>query len=538
MKLKLRHGAAVAAIVALGLSGCAPAAETGTGNPSGEPKTGGTLTVLEFTPAICLYGPSTGYTPNGVLYAQLTDKLTYQDPVSLEIEPWLAESWEVNEDATEYTFVIRDGVTFSDGTPLDAAAVAANFDTYGTTNTDLKLPVAEIINNYESSDVIDDTTVTFHFSQPSPGFLQATSVIGAGIVSPKNLGLTYEEQCQIENVIGSGPFVLESEVPEQEVVLAAREDYDWAPPSFEHQGRAYLDKIQIIVTPEAGVRVGALTSGQADIIRKIDPFDEKTVADAGLDFYAPTTNGVNATLNLRMTNSILSDLRVRQALLHGTNVDELISTLLSDGYPKATSVVASNALGYADQSDLLTFDPELSAELLDEAGWVPGADGIREKGGQRLEVSVFVETTLTQDKEQLELIAQQWSEIGVSLVVKPADAGTKAVDILNAEATAIQNTWVGRADQDVLKAHLHSKNRNVALSDDAVLDEMLDRIASEPDPELRNQYSAEAQRYIIEQAYVIPLVEEPLTYGAATYVEGVEFEAVGRPLFYNTWLNK
>lgn len=538
MKHRLLTVGAAAALAALALSGCAAeTAPSGTGG-SGEPATGGTLTVLEFTPAICLYGPGTGYTPNGVLFAQLTDKLTYQNPETLEIEPWLAESWEVNEDATEYTFVIRDGVTFSDGTPLDAAAVAANFDTYGTTNTELKLPVAEFVNNYAGSEVIDDSTVRLSFSAPSPGFLQATSVIGAGIVSPEILELPYEEQCQIDTVIGSGPFVVDSVVPEQEVKLVAREDYDWAPPSFEHQGRAYLDGIDIIVTPEASVRVGALTSGQADLIRKIDPFDEGTVTDAGFDFYAPTTNGVVNTLNLRMTNSILRDLRVREALRYGTDIEEIQSTLLTDGYPIATSIVASNALGYADQSDLLVYDQDRAIELLDEAGWEPGPDGIREKDGQRLELSVFVETTLTQGAQQLELIAQQWAEIGVALNIRPADAGTKAVDNLDPEKTALQHTWVGRADQDVLKAHLGSGNRNVLLSDDAVLDEMLAKIASEPDPELRNQYSAEAQRYAIEQAYVIPIVEEPLTYAAGPYVQGVEFEAVGRPMFYNTWLDQ
>ncbi len=538
MKRRLFTAVATATLAAVALAGCAAGAAPTDGGGSGEPKSGGTLTVLEFTPAICLYGPGTGYTPNGVLFAQLTDKLTYQDPDSLEIEPWLAESWEINEDATEFTFVIRDGVTFSDGSPLDAAAVAANFDTYGTTNTELKLPVAEFINNYAGSEVVDEHTVTFSFSQPSPGFLQATSVIGAGIVSPEVLAKPYEEQCRIDSVIGSGPFVVESVVPEQEVKMVAREDYDWAPPSSEHQGRAYLDGLDIIVTPEASVRVGALTSGQADLIRKIDPFDEQAISDAGFDFYAPTTNGVVNTLNLRMTNSILSDIRVREALRYATNVEEIQSTLLTDGYPIATSVVASNALGYEDQSDLLVFDPDRAAELLDDAGWVVGPDGVREKDGKSLELGVFVETTLTQGAQQLELIAQQWAELGVVLNIRPADAGTKAVDNLDPEKTALQHTWVGRADQDVIKAHLGSGNRNVLLSDDAVLDEMLAKVASEPDPELRNQYSAEAQRYAIEQAYVIPIVEEPLTYAAGPYVEGIQFEAVGRPLFYAAWLDK
>ncbi|MEI4927027.1 ABC transporter substrate-binding protein, partial [Klebsiella pneumoniae] len=89
-----------------------------------------------------------------------------------------------NDQVTEYTFKLRPGVTFSDGSPLDAAAVAKNFDTYGLGNKALKQPVSEAINNYERSEVLDPLTVRFHFRKPSPGFLQATSVIGSGLVSP------------------------------------------------------------------------------------------------------------------------------------------------------------------------------------------------------------------------------------------------------------------------------------------------------------------------------------------------------------------
>src|SRR5690606_2924086 len=158
---------------------------------------------------------------------------------TLEIEPWIAESWTVNDTATEYTFTLRDGVTFSDGTALDAAAVAANFDTYGLGNPELKLPVSEVINNYDHSEIVDPLTVKFFFHNPSPGSLQGTSVIGSGLVSPETLALPYEEQCQLKNIVGSGPFTVSDQVIDKEIDLAAREDYDWAPASFEHQGRAY-----------------------------------------------------------------------------------------------------------------------------------------------------------------------------------------------------------------------------------------------------------------------------------------------------------
>src|SRR6478735_10910088 len=95
-----------------------------------DPVKGGTLIYLEQQAHTNLYPPAGGFYPNGGILNQITDKLTYQNPKTLEIEPWIAESWTVNADATEYTFKIRPGVSFSDGSPVDAAAVAKNYDVF------------------------------------------------------------------------------------------------------------------------------------------------------------------------------------------------------------------------------------------------------------------------------------------------------------------------------------------------------------------------------------------------------------------------
>ncbi|NJP94528.1 TIGR04028 family ABC transporter substrate-binding protein [Nonomuraea sp. FMUSA5-5] len=501
----------------------------------GTPVQGGTLTYLEHQPPTCLYLPAAGFYPNGGILNQITDKLTWQNPETLEIEPWIATKWEINEDATEYTFHLRDGVTFSDGTKLDADAVAANFDVYGLGDDKLKLPVAEFVNNYERSEVIDPLTVRFHFDKPSPGFLQGTSVIGAGLVSKRTISLPYEQQCQLKNIVGSGPFTLKNQIVDKEVDLVARKDYNWAPPSSKHQGRAYLDEIKIIVTPEDNVRVGALTSGQADMVRYVQAYDEQTVKDAGFTIYAEPTRGVNNGLYLRPGNSLIKDVNVRTALRLGTNAKEIVDTLFTASYPVATSVLSHLAQGYVDLSKELVYDPAKANALLDQAGWVKGADGVRVKDGKRLQLGVFVSGPQPLSKQTLELVAQQWTKLGVKLEIRPADAGTQAVDIKDAEKTAIQHGMVGRADQDVIKSHLHSKNRDVILSDDKKLDRLLEEESAEPDVSRRNAKVAEIQRYVIEQGYAIPLFEEPQVYGAAPYVRGVAFEAVARPWFYSVW---
>ena len=168
-----------------------------------KPVQGGTLIYLEQQAHTNLYPPAGGFYPNGGILNQITDKLTYQNPKTLQIEPWIAESWTVNDKGTEYTFKIRKGVSFSDGTPVDANAVAKNYDTFGLGNKELKLPVSEVLNNYDRSEVVDPYTIKFYFKKPSPGFLQGTSVIGSGLVSLKTLALPFDQLGDATKIVRS-----------------------------------------------------------------------------------------------------------------------------------------------------------------------------------------------------------------------------------------------------------------------------------------------------------------------------------------------
>jgi len=513
------------------------------------PVKGGTLVYLEQQAHTNLYPPAGGFYPNGGILNQITDKLTYQNPKTLEIEPWLAESWTVNDNATEYTFKLRPGVTFSDGTPVDAAAVAKNFDTFGLGNKELKQPVSEVVNNYDHSEVIDPLTVKFTFKKPSPGFLQGTSVIGSGIVSLSTLALPFEQLGDATKIIGSGPFVVNAETLGKSLDLKVREDYNWGPAKLEHQGRAYLDEINYIITAEDSVRIGALLAGQADFIRQIQAYDEGQVEAQSFTIYAPGTRGVNNSIVFRPDNPLVADLKVRKALALAVNRDEILSTIFSKNYPKATSIIASTAIGYVAQEDKLGYDPEKAEALLDEAGFKLGSDGIRARDGQKLVLTSYESLPQPQSRAVLQLIAQQWSKLGVKLNVLAGDAGSKVVDELDPLKTPIAVAMVGRADPDVIKSQYYPTNRNVLVQKGGVSDKVktfsddklnaiLDEIASQPDREKRLKAVADAQAYVLDQAYAVPIFEEPQAYAGAPYVKGVAFEAVGRPSFYSTWLDK
>jgi peptide/nickel transport system substrate-binding protein len=513
------------------------------------PVKGGTLVYLEQQPHTNLYPPAGGFYPNGGILNQITDKLTWQNPKTLQVEPWVAESWSSNTDKTEYTFKIRPGVTFSDGTPLDANAVAKNFDTYGLGNKALRLPVSEVINNYDHSEVIDPLTVKFYFKKPSPGFLQGTATIGSGLVSLSTLQRSFDQLGDARHIIGSGPFVVSDEKLGREVDLTARKDYQWGPKNIAQQGPANLDGIKIIVTPEDSVRIGALLAGQADFIRQVQAYDEKQAQQQNFPIYAAPTRGVNDSISFRPDNALVSDLKVRQALLHATNAQQVVQTLFSPNYPQATSVIAHSAAGYVNLADKLKYDPNLAKQLLDEAGWKVGSDGIREKDGKKLALAIYESLPQPQNKEVLQLVAQQWRQVGVALAVKAGDAGSATLDNLDPLKTPLNVTEVGRADPDVIKSSFYPTNRNALLqkggSSDKVqnfrddkLNALLVDISAEVDPAKRLALTGDVQRYLLDQAYVIPIFEEPQVFAGAPWFKGVSFEAVGRPSFYGAWLEK
>ena len=513
----------------------------------GAPVRGGTLIYLEQQTYANLYPPAAGHYPAGGVINQITDKLTYQNPRTLEIEPWIAESWTINADATEYVFKLRPRVTFSDGTPLDAAAVAKNYDTYGLGNRELRHAVSEVITNYLRSEVIDPLTVRFVFRAPSPGFLQGTSVIGSGLVSPRTLALPFDQMGDATKIIGSGPFTVGRQVLGRELVLNARPDYAWGPVKHAHQGRALLDTIRIIVNGEDSVRVGALLSGQAHIARQVPAFDENRIQGRGFQVFAPPTRGVNNALTFRPDNPLVADLDVRRALLHGTNTQEVVDTLFSPNYPRATSIIAASAQGYVNLADRLAFDPQRAARLLDGAGWTLGPQGVRQKDGRDLALAAYESPNYARSKDTMQLVAQQWARLGVRLSVMAGDLGSRAVDSLDPAKTPVSPAMVGRADPDVIRSNFHPATRNMLLQtggvsrrvqsfNDPALNALLDGIASEPDQAKRLALVGDVQRFIIDQAYAIPLFEEPQVFAGSPRLRGMGFEAVGRPSFYGTWM--
>lgn len=533
---RIRSAAALSAAgaLALTLTACAGGAAGGAApaESATTPVAGGNLTFAISVDSQCIDPQQVGNNDAIAIARQTVASLTTQDPETGEILPWLAESWEVNDDATSFVFTLREGATYADGTAIDAASVKTNFEAIQALGAKATLG-SSYLSGLESIEVPDARTVEIDFSAPSAQFLQATSTFTLGLLAPATAQVSQADRC-LGDYIGSGPFSVKSYAPNEKAVLERREGYDWAPPTASHTGDAYLDTITYVVIPESGNRTGSLQSGQIDATTGIAATDEPLFA--GDDFWTlnRANPGVVFTLFANQSTPILAEKAVRQAIQKGIDREQITTSLLGPDDKPALSPLSSSTPYYTDLSDVLVFDPDAAKELLDENGWKPGDDGIREKDGERLS---FLVTYWQSPKEVLELVQQQLREIGVDLQLKFA----AIADVQAAQAAGDYDFSYGnltRADPDVLRTVFSSQGTNNSTKRTTVdpIDELLSQQASLTDKAERQKVVDEAAKLLITDAYSIPIYQLSTTITAAAKVKDLRFEASSRLDFYDTWI--
>lgn len=527
MRIRTTAGAIAALATALVLTSCASGTPGSSSTPdaSAAPVDGGDLTFAVANDPISL-NPSSFGSGNDTWYVtrQLVDSLLYQNPDTNELEPWLAESYTVNDDATVFTFDLRDDVTFSDGTPLTAESVKATFDDIVAAGA-LSASIGSFV-GYAESVAVDDDTVEVHFSKPNAAFPQATSTVGLGIVGASTLETPYADRADGQAVVGTGPFTLESYTKDVSTVLDKRDDYAWAPASRENKGAAHLDTVTFQIVPEASVRTGGLASDQFDVIGGVQPNDVPVVEGSGLPLVSRPNPGISFGLTFNVARPIVADAAVREAIASAIDAQEVRDTSLNDLFNVGTSVLAQSTPSYADQSAAFGFDAKKAGKLLDEAGWTEGADGIREKDGQPLSLQVLWVTNFGPNQTSLELIQQQLNKVGIDIQL----SGTAVPDFIAKQDSGEWDlSWgnLSRADGDVLRTQF-SKATTKTHIDDPELEALLQAQLAEPDPAKRDEILAEAQARIASQYYQIPVHELTSILGTQQDVHGVTLGADSR----------
>jgi peptide/nickel transport system substrate-binding protein len=518
------------ALLAAILAGCGTGSSAGAG--SGTPRAGGTLRFAVGSDAGCVDPQQVG--SNDTIYSlrQIVDSLTDQDPKTGKIVPWLATSWEVSPDATAFTFHLRSGATFSDGTPVDARAVKDNFDTIPKLGAKATLATG-YLSGYTGSTVVDADTVRVGFGHANAQFLQATSTFSLGLVSEAILRRTADQRCT-DGVVGSGPFTLQKYVPNQSITLVRRKGYDWGSSLWTKRGEAYLDKVVFTVVPEAGVRTGSLQSGQLDAIGSVGLADESALKGSGVTLQSRANPGVVFNLGLNNSRPLLRDTAVRQAISAAIDRAQIADTVFPTGTKPATSILAHTTPDYDDLSADLAHDTDKAKSLLDGDGWKAGSDGIRVKGGTRLSLTVSWFANAATNQPTLELVQQQLKSVGIGITLKELPIA----QITKAQQSGDFDIFWGnltRADPDILRTSYSTALANTYKLTAGPLDGTLAAQAATTDTAKRRQLVDQAQQLIVQNAYVVPVVELTTELGVASTVHGLDFEASSRIQLHDTW---
>lgn len=528
---------AATAAVALIATGCSSSPDDAAPEPSdsaaaGATRAGGSVTLAIDTDPGCIDPAQSSYTVALSLGAQYIDTLVDQDFDSGEIVSALAESWQVSDDATEFTFDLRPGVTFSDGTVLDAQAVKTSFDAIVALGAKASL-ASSYLADYVETTVDDEDTVTVRFSAANVPFLQAAATVSLGIFSPATSALSAEERCQ-GDLVGSGPYVLEQYDEGSQVVLRKREGYDWAPATALHTGEAYLDEIVLPLVTETSVRSGGLQSGEFDGIFQVAVQDQDPLEQAGYTLVGRANPGNAQSLFANALRPIVSEKTVRQAVLKGIDREEFRDTLLGERYAVPTSVLSPTTPGFVDLAEELAYDPEGAASLLDDAGWTLGADGVRERDGVRLSLKIL---TSSWAQAQAELAQSQLLRIGIETQIESPE--TTLYNSIRAEGDwDYAFSGLTRADPDTLRRDYWSGSwpNSAARVPENPIDELLLEQKAEPDPTVRDEIVAEAQRAIVDEAFGVPYATNLQIYAVSTELQDLRLDASSRLRLYDAWL--
>ncbi|MFE9809002.1 ABC transporter substrate-binding protein [Streptomyces sp. NPDC005548] len=526
---------AAAAVVTSGilLSGCSSSGGTGSSDTAAGARSGGTLTFAVGSDAGCVDPQQVGSNDSIYSLRQVVDSLTDQDPRTGKIVPWLAKSWDISSDTTTFTFHLRSGVTFSDGSPLTAQVVKDNFDAVPKLGA-LATLAQGYLSGVRSTTVVDASTVRVTFKKPNAQFLQATSTHSLGIESAASVKRSAQEKCS-KGVAGSGPFTLSSYVQNRAVTLSKRGKYAWGSSLWTKKGEAYLDKLVFKVVPEAGVRSGSLQSGQVDAVGSVGKADETALKGGAANLQRRANPGVVFNLGLNNSRPLLKDAKVRQALQFAIDRQQIVDAVFPTGTEPATSVLAHTTPNYADLGRDLSRDAAKATSLLDKAGWRTGADGIRSKNGTKLRLTVKWFANAATNQPALELIQQQLKAVGVDVVLKQLQITQFAPTLQSGDFDAVWGN-VTRADPDILRSSYSTELANFYHLPPSSLDTALNQQAATADPARRGELVRKAQELLVQNAYVIPVVELETQLGVAKKVHNLGFDASSRVQLHDTWI--
>jgi peptide/nickel transport system substrate-binding protein len=381
-------------------------------------KKGGHLTEAA-TSDIQTFNPVLSHdTTSNLVINLIFSQLVYTDPDTLDAAPDLATKWDVSPDGKTYTFTLRQGVMFHDGQPLTADDVKFTYDLLmdsksGTTRaTSLNEHIASVT-------VKDPQTVVFALKDVIAPFLNNDATYG--IVPKHILGSAKLEEIpthpfSTSKPVGSGPFMLTEYKPDDHVTLGGYAKY--------FRGAPALDQYVFKVVKDTTVTLQQLKTSEVDIANVQATLYDDAKKQTNFDTVPYDTFSYSILVfNLDQTKTTLfQDVRVRQALCYAINRQGIVDRVR--GGLSTVGVGVEPIRSWAYQPDKIPlkypFDVNKANQLLDEAGWVKGKDGVRAKDGKRLSFTLRTYTDVTANA-YMAVFQENWKDIGVEMTPQSED---------------------------------------------------------------------------------------------------------------------
>ncbi|MET3289226.1 UNVERIFIED_CONTAM: peptide/nickel transport system substrate-binding protein [Brevibacillus sp. OAP136] len=529
-------------VATLGLTaGCSQAAVTKPqpGQTASAPKTGGTITLamteepdtLDMHASSMLAAEYVGGYMGGALLA--VDEKTKQ------IIPSLATSYSVSEDGKTWTFTLRSGVVFHDGTPLTAQSYKETFERARSTEY-VQQGAGAALSAIESITVPDDQTLVLHLKEPSAPLLSDLTVTGWSQPLSRKAIETAGKQYG-RNPVGVGAWKFESWRPSESVTLIRNPDFHWADASAQNQGPVRPDKFVIRFIKNSQTMLAALDSGSLDIATNVPAKDAKKYKNSEkFTVLEQLKSGIGLFIEMNLKNEIFQDIRVRKAFNLAVNKEAIVqASLQGEGVP-AYGPIGEAMFGYdpAIKEYAYSFKPEEAGKLLDEAGWKLNGQGVRERDGAPLKIHLL---NIERFSHPAQLVQGMLKEIGVEVVI---DTLEPAAMIQTAMSGNFDMTVMGfgATDPDTLFQYMHSSQRNGGSNfsniDDKQIDTLLEKGRVTVNTDQRRQIYIDLQKRVVDQAYWIPIFTEKKFTIINQRVHDVRLHPFGYPILQDSWVEE
>lgn len=415
---------------------------------------------------------------------------------NLEMQPALAESWEVSEDQLTWTFTLREDVTFHDGSDFTSADVVYSYQRI----IDEELANAWRFDAVESVEAPDDYTVEIHVSAPTPNLLSNIGGFkGMAIVSEENV-----ESGEISNnPVGTGPFSLASYTSGDSITLEANPDY-WG-------GAPELGGVEFSFISEPSTALAALNSGEIHWTDNIPPQQVEELEGSDVLELQVIPSNDYWYLAMNINEEPWDDVRVRQAVAYAIDREAIIQAVSYGTAAENQLAIPEESVWYSEYSEY-SLDTDEAERLLDEAGFEGGTI-------EFLATSEYPETVTA-----AQIIADNLEPLGFEVSISQPDFSTWLDEQNTGNFDMLMMGWLGNIDpDDFYYAQHHSEGgSNPQGYSNPEVDELLEAGRTETDEEARHGIYAEAAEIIADEASYIYLYNPAVIQGWSTEVSGYE----------------